>query len=138
VDDPTELNFRKRYKMYLKQLFFLLIITLFSSAVFGQEEIVTEEKTSLSGHDKKMAEFIIGVSYLENKTTLSPAEKGLWYKKLCKITGVTTQAATNFLNTMKNNPKKWAEIMNWAAKAPTNLQLPVPEKKDAKHERIKS
>lgn len=101
----------------------LLVLTLSSIA----EEPV--KITGLSGDDKKLARFIAGIEFLEAERTLSPAEKSEWYKKLCELTGLSTEKAEIIVDRFKNNPEKWAKVLEYASQ---EVKKKEPKKEDTK------
>lgn len=92
----------------------ILIFVLLTSSIFAssKEEV---KITGLSGEERKLAKFIAGVELLEAERTISPEEKLAWFDKLSELTGIDSKRANVLIERFKNNPNKWAKILELAS-----------------------
>lgn len=107
----------------------LLILFLLPQISRAAEEPM--KITGLSKDEKKLARFIGGIEMMESERTLSPAEQAAWYQKICELTGLTSEKIKELIDRFKNNPEKWAKILEFASQ---EISKKEDEQKDKKSE----
>ena len=91
---------------------FILFFSILSAIVAKTNE---PQPFVPNAQEKKLAEFLKGVEFLSIDNALSEDEKAIWYKKLCNITGLTTEDAVKLVEKYSDTPKKWGELLSYVS-----------------------
>lgn len=120
--------------------FNVLILILFISTPHLAVHLYAEEPvkvTGLSGEERRLAVFLAGIELLETERSITPDEKSAWFEKLKELTGFDAESANLVIDKFKNNPEKWAKVLELASQE-VKLKLAkeeIKEKKKSKKEK---
>lgn len=78
----------------------LILVKSFASEVSSEEESKTREIDPVK-------QYLIGIHILNSSKDIPEEEKLAYYKKLIKITGITSDSALTYLSRFENKPQKW-------------------------------
>ncbi len=115
-------------------LILIFIISASTSLVFASDDEEQVKVTGLSQEEKRLAKYIAGIELLEAERTITPDEKSAWYEKLSELTGLTAEQANNLVDRFKNNPEKWAKVLELASQEVIVKKKEVKKEKEDKNE----
>lgn len=113
-------------------LILIFIISTSTSLVFASDDETQVKVTGLSGEEKRLAKYIAGIELLEAERTITPDEKLAWYEKLSELTELDAERANELIERFRNNPEKWAKLLELASQ---EVKVKKKEKIEEKEEK---